>query len=67
MICCIAASGIRRGRDAADDVRGAEQADGFFQRGLGEIDSAEDAGAGLDGHFRKFAQNFLLQFLADDA
>ena len=58
MICCMAASGTRRGRDAANDVRGAEQADGFFQGGLGVIRAAENAGAGLDGHFRKFAAKF---------
>ena len=52
--------------DAADDVRGAEQPDRFFQGDPGVTHAAENARARLEGDFRKLAQNFPLQLLADE-
>ncbi len=53
------------GGDAADDVRGAKDADGLLERVLRVADAAEDAGAGLDGDLGEFLEKIALRLLRD--
>lgn len=60
-------SGNRRakGRDAGEDFRGLEHSDGLFESGAGDVHTALNGGAGIDGDFREFPQDFCLKLPAD--